>query len=1067
MRQRHILVILLAFFASVLQAATVNKADALQKAQNFVAGRQAAARGAAAQTPSLQAAYDSNYFYVFNIGGDGGFVIVSGDDRTPEILGYSDAGRFDAQNIPDNMRAFLQGYADEIQHMPENVTAASRGVGQKRVAAPTRSSVSPLLTTRWNQRAPYNNSCPIISGSHAVTGCVATAMAQVMNYHKYPLNETTTIPGYSPTDGHPAMSDLASTTFDWDLMRDDYASNDVSEAATEVAKLMLYCGTSVEMGYGTSASGATTSKIVYALTHYFDYDAGAKYVERNNYNYSDWVELIYNELAAGRPMVFGGQSTGGGHAFVCDGYDEDDFFHINWGWAGSSDGYFRLSNLAPKSQGAGGSTTSDGYNMSLGATIGVQPNQNSSANYILTVRDMEIFLGQDDYGNPITADNKEYNRTNTSSNFTDVRVISYFWNYEGVTQSFDYGWRIKKGDATIQDILLSTGSEIGDHYASIPVRTLSLGAGWEDGTYQIVAICRMSGTDTWTECANADRYCIEAIINGTTMTLNVIKPNLVVNSVSGTESLVYGQTGTLTVNITNTGRSNFSGDLTLAFLNGNTINQKIGGAVIDIPAGETRNMTIDVSPTVLGTYSLIVLDGVYTNGDIIDTREVTIATPSATVSMEVSGPTVDATGSTIYGNTFKTGITLHNTSADDYRYGVTAKLYHIVSGNTGEEVASKTDNEVLASGATKTYSFEFPDLDYGEDYFCYLYYYSFSGTTKTAQPFGGYAYTIAHGFVTVDAEGNVTASAPTESVEIPSDAVAVDLRGQETIQNVIVPANMNPNVVYLLDDAATEPPTGVTGNIVKGSTAETIELTDGKDFNTPITFTARTISYTRTFTLGATASAAGGWTTIVLPFDVETVKVIDNNTPKEISWFHNADDTNGRFWVRKFVSDNIGTVTFDFTDKIEANTPYIIAVPSDSWGEEFNLVGKEIVFEGKNTAVCTAKAVTSGNNYKFVGTTIQSDLSSVFDLNDSGTTFVLGDNKEISPFRAYFKAADIAYATSALAITSPSNQTTAIGQLPAVIATPKSEAIYTLDGRRLKTAPKHGVYIMNGKKMVK
>lgn len=1059
MKQRHILLILLSLFVSVLQAATVNKQDALQKAQQFVAGRQAAARGGAGQAQSLQSALDNSYYYVFNIGTDGGFVIVSGDDRTPEILGYSDAGHFDAQNIPDNMRAFLQGYADEIQNLPETMPAASRGVGQKKAAV--RSSIAPLLTTLWNQRAPYYNNCPeITSGNRALTGCVATAMAQVMNFHQYPdkAKATEAIPGYTPTgqNAGPAVSSLASTTFDWDLMRNEYDGTDKSTAAQEVAKLMQYCGASVQMNYGVSASGANTPDVVNALISYFDYDAGAKYAYRSDYGYGEWLTLLYTELANNRPVLMGGKSTGGGHAFVCDGFDEDDFFHINWGWGGLSNGYFRLANLTPDTQGAGGSSTNDGYNLSLGACVGVQPNTGKDEDLRLTTTTVTL------------SDNPQYVSLTRmyNGNFQIYPSFSIL-NKNGKAASFTFGCRLTKNDETIADfVLIGDATEIPNNggYDGCGA-TIQFGNGLEDGTYKLIGISKY-GTNDWEACNGSDECYVECVITGNTLTTTPVLPvektvNLSVTGFSGTDNMTFCIAKSVTATIANTGNADFHGDITLVFMNGNNIHQKLGGSVLDIPAGESKNLTLNISPEIIGTFYLTVLNGVY-NGTIVGSKDVTIAQSSDVVNIADTDLYVNSSGSKIYGNTFETGITLTNNSDDAYRYGVTAELYKIKEGNSGSLVNSKTDNEVLASGVTKQYSFKFPELEYGETYFCYINYFSFNGTTRMVHRNGGYSYTIEHGFVTVDAEGNVTASAPTVSVTIPANAVAVDLRGQTTITNVNATANTNPNKVYLLDDNASVP-TGVTGNIVKGGAAETLSIVDGSNFSTPIAFSATQASYTRTFTLPATA--AGGWSTLIVPFDVDKVYLGE----EEIDWFHNAEATNGRFWVRKFVSDGNGSVSFDYTDQIKANTPYIIAVPGNAWGEQWNLVNKSIVFKGTNKEVNTAKAVASGNYYKFTGTTTQTAQDDVYTLNETGTTFVLG-NAPVSPFRAYFKAADLAFATSALTITSASDVPTAIGQLPAEIATPAAmpKVVYTLDGRRVTSSQmKKGVYIVGGKKIIK
>lgn len=1100
MKQRHILLILLSLFVSVLQAATVNKQDALQKAQQFVAGRQAAARGGAGQAQSLQSALDNSYYYVFNIGTDGGFVIVSGDDRTPEILGYSDAGHFDAQNIPDNMRAFLQGYADEIQHMPETMPAASRGVGQKKVV---RSSINPLIQTTWNQGRPYNNLCPMFLNTpdRCVTGCVATAMAQVMYYHSWPNQVANAIPAYQCSTNWTGYGRIsvegvpAGTNINWDDMWLDYPDHDENVAESSlseneqtanaaVAQLMAYCGRSVQMNYGNAINGGSSASahdVVGALVDYFDYDARAKYVERSSCGYADWIALIYNELAAGRPMIFGGQSTGGGHAFVCDGYDEDDFFHINWGWGGMSDGYFRLSGLTPDAQGAGGSSSSDGYNLSLGAIIGVQPDKGTPIDVAkLTVRNMKIMTNIVN-NMAVTTDNHTYSRSNTSSNFYSTEnnylgFVSYFWNYTGSTKTFAYGWRLKKGGEIIQDFVASEGASINNNEMEGPGQTCSFGAGLEDGTYQIVAICKLSGTDSWVECIDADKYYIEADINGTSMTLNAIanapaEYDIAVNSFSA-GTLTVGQLQTITVSVTNSGAGDYHGDITLRFESSDT-KFNFGGTTVDISAGETKDVSITAVPSAGGTFTVKIYDGLFDNGTLLaNVSDVSVANGSSSADIAFSELAINnQSGDTVYGNAFSGSIKVTNNSGSAaYKQGISivlSKTYNWQQTNAGwtynyTTVGEKNVNDILASGSSKTIDFNFKGLEYGERYVLHAIYYVFNGSDMEGCSSKKGIYTIEHGFVTIDADGNVTATAPDANVTIPAEAVAVDLRGQSTITNVNAATNTNPNIVYLLDDNA-EVPTGVTGNIVKGGAAETLSIVDGSNFSTPIAFSATQASYTRTFTLPATA--AGGWSTLIVPFDVDKVYLGE----EEIDWFHNAEATNGRFWVRKFVSDGNGSVAFDYTDRIKANTPYIIAVPGNAWGEKWSLVNKPIVFKGTNKEVATAKAVSSGNHYKFTGTTTQTTQEDVYTLNETGTTFVLGD-ATVSPFRAYFKAADLAFATSALTITSPSDIPTAIGQLPAEIATPAAmpKVVYTLDGRRVTSSQmKKGVYIVGGKKIIK
>ena len=323
--------------------------------------------------------------YVFSLGEQGGFIIVSNDDRTLPILGFSENGTLDMENMSDEQRAWLQGYADEIVWLQQQNYGEAPSdtfpqipfgtLRQTRGGSHAKETIEPLVTASWNQRSPYNDLCPEYApGKKAVTGCVATAMAQVMNYHKWPVGETKSIPGYR--DGYDVDHlPLEATTFDWGNMLDSYNGSETAEQNTAVAELMLYCGFSVEMNYGPS-SGSYIIKVAPALKNYFDYNSTATYISRSSYSNDKWEDIIYHELASKRPVLYGGQSTGGGHAFVCDGYRHEyatDYFHINWGWGGKSDEYYVLSVLDPYSgQGIGGSSSNGGFYFGQEAVIGIQ-----------------------------------------------------------------------------------------------------------------------------------------------------------------------------------------------------------------------------------------------------------------------------------------------------------------------------------------------------------------------------------------------------------------------------------------------------------------------------------------------------------------------------------------------------------------------------------------------------------------------------------------------------------------------------------------------------------------------
>lgn len=328
-------------FVHVVHAQQVSKEKASQKALSFLnknMSNHQSTRNATRQTPRLNLANSNSEFFVFNDEANGGYVVVSGDERMPDVLGYSYDGHFDADNLPCNMRAWLEGYAAQVKYLQTHpgAKAATRSESD-------RVPISPLLKTEWNQTHPYNDQCPEAEEGRCLTGCVATAMAQIMNYHQWPEQTTKPIPGY--TNGI-EVSGCSITTIDWDNMlpRYDHFS---TEQGNAVATLMKLCGTAVKMQYGYDKSPASVSYSDVAFNEYFDYTSEKDDME--GYDLDEWCQILYEDLANGLPILYGGQpdGEGDGHAFVLDGYDSG-YFHINWGWGGSQDDYFLLTDLTPK-----------------------------------------------------------------------------------------------------------------------------------------------------------------------------------------------------------------------------------------------------------------------------------------------------------------------------------------------------------------------------------------------------------------------------------------------------------------------------------------------------------------------------------------------------------------------------------------------------------------------------------------------------------------------------------------------------------------------------------------------
>lgn len=272
------------------------------------------------QTESL-VGNEAFYIYTPTNGTEEKFVIVSGDQRMPAVLGYSDESSFDSDNMPEGLKWFLKKCESDALLLVQNPTWTRAAEEEKEYPV-----VEPLLGKRaWGQDAPFNQQCPAMGGGHAKTGCVATALAQIMAYHRYPA------------------------TYDWDNMPDSYEGNYTKEQADVVAKLMHDIGESCCMEYGRDESTTHDIDAEKALCTTFGYDDAVRIIQQSCYDEKNWAKAITNELLAQRPILYSGidLSNRGGHAFVVDGLNSDGLYHINWGWSNSGNGYYSLNNLAP------------------------------------------------------------------------------------------------------------------------------------------------------------------------------------------------------------------------------------------------------------------------------------------------------------------------------------------------------------------------------------------------------------------------------------------------------------------------------------------------------------------------------------------------------------------------------------------------------------------------------------------------------------------------------------------------------------------------------------------------
>jgi len=335
--------------------------------------------------------------YIFNA--EQGFVVMAADDCVQPILGYSLTNTFVAEGMPENIKWWLQGYNDQIQDAINDQMKASAETNQlwkeliagKPNAAKATAVVNALVQTTWDQNGfyyysggqwhifeLYNNLCPYDNnaGERTVTGCAATAMAQIMKYWNYPaqgIGSHSYTPSTRPDLGVQSAN-FGETTYEWANMPNQLSQTSTTTQINAIATLMYHCGVSVDMMYDISSnggSGAYSNDIPYALINYFNYKSTATYLTKSSYTDSNWIALLKSELNAGRPIEYNGSGSGGGHAFVCDGYDSSNNFHFNWGWSGQNDGFFALTSLNPGSGGSGGGSYD--FTNNQNAVIGIEP----------------------------------------------------------------------------------------------------------------------------------------------------------------------------------------------------------------------------------------------------------------------------------------------------------------------------------------------------------------------------------------------------------------------------------------------------------------------------------------------------------------------------------------------------------------------------------------------------------------------------------------------------------------------------------------------------------------------
>lgn len=503
-------------------------------------------------TVQVSVTQENVLFYIFNVNFTEGFVIVTADDNVQPILGYSETNFFDPNDVPINMVKWLEGYKKEAEYIVANGVLADNIIEQKwrtlkdgsyAVTNRTLMSVNPLLTTTWNQNPYYNSMCP----NGTVTGCVATAMAQVMKYWSHPA-QGTGFHSYNENDFGTLSANFGGTTYNWAAMPNSISSNNAA-----IGTLMYHCGVSVDMNYGYASAGGSGAYVIsaaspvthcseYAFENYFGYSTNLQGVQRSNYTETAWINLMKAELDAGRPILHAGFGSNGGHAFVCDGYDNNNYFHFNWGWGGSSDGYFWNDALNPGSLGTGGG--SGGFNNGQQIIIGVQPagGGTGSASSMSLYDNVIATPNPVTYGQAVSVSTNIWN-TSSSTFYGEITAALFDANYNfvehiqtlnetnGLSANFVYSNNLNFSSSGLS-------ATPGNYYVGIFVKPT--GGNWiqvSDGNYQNMVPLTINGASN-----NIEMYGALAVTP---------------------DPIVENEPFSVWLDIANTGTSNFDGKVSI------------------------------------------------------------------------------------------------------------------------------------------------------------------------------------------------------------------------------------------------------------------------------------------------------------------------------------------------------------------------------------------------------------------------------------------------------------------------------------------------------------------------